>query len=111
MKRLSMLVVFFLLAGGMMVYADVVPYSDPVGQGKQSWYGNLALNFNVNSPITVIKLGVFDASGSGFITGSIQVVIYDAVFHLPVTPVVTFHGPYTPGAQGFDVFQSNWVCA
>jgi hypothetical protein len=106
MKRLLMLAVLFLLAGGMMVYADIVPYSDPSGQGIQAWYGNLALTFNVNSPISVNSLGVFNASGTGFITGYIQVAIYNTGTNALATPVVTFHGQYAPGALGFDVFQA-----
>jgi hypothetical protein len=103
MKCFSMPSVLLLLGSGMMVYADIVPYSDPAGQGTQNWGGNLALLFQVNSPITVNELGVFNASGSGLITGTIQVGIYNSLGSL-VTPVVTFHGQYT--ASGYDIFQS-----
>jgi hypothetical protein len=105
MKRLTMLGVLFLLAGGMMAYADIVPYSDPAGQGTQNWGGNLALTFNVNSPISVNSLGVFNASGTGLITGFIHVAIFDTVTGVRVTPEVIFHGQYVHGAQGYDVFQ------
>src|SRR6266852_9103832 len=60
---------------GMSARADIA-YTDPANQGMQAFGGNLALNFNVNSPITVFDLGVFNASGSGTITGTIQVVIF-----------------------------------
>src|SRR5208282_1595148 len=40
----------------------VIPYSDPAGQGNQSYSGNLALKFNVNSPVAILELGVFDAN-------------------------------------------------
>jgi len=86
-------------------YASTISYSDPAGQGTQDWEGNLALTFNVVSPVIVTDLGVFNASGSGDIIGSIQVVIYDTSLKTLVTPVVTFSGSYTPEALGFDVFQ------
>lgn len=106
MKRFAMFVLLFAVASGMMIFADIVPYSDPSGQGTQSWGGNLALTFNVNSAITVNGLGVYNASGSGFITGTIQVAIFDTTTNTEVTPLATFHGPSTLGAQGYDVFQS-----
>jgi hypothetical protein len=60
----------------------------------------------VNAPITVTDLGVFNATGSGSITGTISVVIFDTVNNVQVTPVVTFHGSYPTGGFGFDVFQA-----
>ena len=93
---------------GASVHADTVAYADPANQGTQSWGGNLALNFSVVSPVTVTSLGVFNASGTGTITGTIQVVIFNTVTNTAVTPVVTF-GPnvsYTPAGLGFDVFQT-----
>jgi hypothetical protein len=85
--------------------ADVMPYTDPAGQGTQAWGGNLALDFDVNSPITVTALGVFNASGSP-ITGPIQVAIFDTATNTEVTPVETFQGSYAPAGLGFDVFQA-----
>jgi hypothetical protein len=107
MKRLSMAVAFLVLLGGMVAHADTMPYSDPAGQGIQiDWGGNLALRFNVAAPVTVTELGVFNASGSGTIIGPIEVAIFDTTSNTLVTPVVTFQGSYTPGALGFDVFQT-----
>lgn len=88
----------------MMAHAGVIPYSDPAGQGTQDYGGNLALTFSVLSPITVVDLGIFNASGSGVVTGSVQVAIYNTGTDTMVTPVVTFSGAYTPA--GFDVFQA-----
>jgi hypothetical protein len=103
MKRTSLAIL--MLGGGMMAYANVIPYTDPAGQAVNPAYpDNLALTFNVLSPITVVGLGVFNASGSGIITGSIQVAIYDTDSNTLATPVVTFSGAYTP--VGFDVFQA-----
>jgi hypothetical protein len=93
-------------AGAVSARADSVAYTDPAGQGVQAWQGNLALNFNVLSPITVTDLGVFNASGSGTINGTIRVVIYNTATNTAATPVATFHGNYTPGGLGFDVFQA-----
>jgi hypothetical protein len=104
MKCLSFCVAVLTLSA-LPLSASVVPYSDPAGQGNQAWPGNLALDFNVNSPVLVTELGVFNTSGTGMINGSIQVVIYNTLNDSEVTPVVTFHGTYTPGALGFDVFQ------
>jgi len=106
MKRLSAFIALLALAGAASTRADTIAYTDPAGQGTQAWPGNLALNFNVLSPITVSELGVFNASGSGTITGKLQVVIYNTVTHTAVTPVVTFSGNYTPAGLGFDVFQT-----
>jgi hypothetical protein len=87
-----------------MAHAGVIPYSDPAGQGTQDFGGNLALTFNVLSPITVVDIGVFNAAGNGNISGSISVAIYNTGTDTMVTPVVTFSGAYTP--VGFDVFQA-----
>ncbi|HXZ12277.1 MAG TPA: PEP-CTERM sorting domain-containing protein [Candidatus Sulfotelmatobacter sp.] len=105
------LVLFALIALAVAVpaaHADTVAYTDPSGAGDQAFTGNLALTFTVDSPITVTSLGVFNASGSGLITGTLQVVIFNTATNTEVTPVVTF-GPgttYVTGGAGFDVFQS-----
>jgi len=106
MKRALALCTLLGLAGAVSAYADTLAYTDPANQGTQAWPGNLGLNFNVQSPITVTSLGVFNASGSGTITGSIQVAIFNTVTNTEVTPAVTFHGGYTLAGLGFDVFQA-----
>ena len=108
MKFGLVLFIFIAFVTTAPVNADTVAYSDPGSSGDQAFNGNLALTFTVNSPITVTSLGVFNASGTGLITGTINVVIFNTATNSKVTPVVTF-GPdstYTPGAGGFDVFQS-----
>jgi hypothetical protein len=104
--RLSAFFALLALAGAVSARADDIAYTDPAGQGKQVWGGNLALNFNVLSPITVTELGVFNASGTGKITGPIEVVIYNTGTNTAVTPEVTFMGNYTPAGLGYDVFQA-----
>jgi hypothetical protein len=106
--RLSAFFGLLVLAGAVSARADDIAsaYTDGPGQGTQAWWGNLALNFNVLSPITVTELGVFNASGTGKITGPIKVVIYNTGTNTAVTPVVTFMGNYTPAGLGYDVFQA-----
>jgi PEP-CTERM motif len=106
MKRLATFFGLLALAGAVSAHADTIAYTDPAAQGTQAFGGNLALNFNVLSPISVTELGVFNASGSGTITGTIQVAIYNTVTNTEVTPVVTFHGNYTPAGLGYDLFQA-----
>jgi hypothetical protein len=107
MKRISAFFGLLALTGAVSARADnVAAYADPAGQGSQVWSGNLALNFNVTSPITVTELGVFNASGTGTITGPIEVVIYNTATNTQVTQEVTFSGNYTPAGLGYDVFQA-----
>ena len=105
MKRRLIAVAILGLTGLGSVHAQTIAYEDPSNQGNQAWGGNLGLLFQVNSPIVVTALGVFNASGSGTITGTINVVIYNTTTNTAVTPVLTFHGHYTPAGLGFDVFQ------
>jgi len=68
---------------------------------------NLALTFDVNTPVSVTALGVFNASGSGTITGPVEVAIFqDSGAGTQVTPTVTFAGNYTPVGSGYDVVQT-----
>jgi hypothetical protein len=102
--RLAILSTLLALIVATPVRADIQAYTDPASQGTQTWGGNLALDFMVNSAITVTYLGVFNASGLGAIGGPIQVVIYNTTTSTQVTPVATFSGNYTP--VHFDVFQA-----
>jgi len=88
-----------------MQAGPTVAYSDPANQGVQAWSGNLALSFVVNSAILVDDFGVFNASGSGTITGNISVAIYNTTTMALVGGPVVFHGAGTLGGSGFDVFK------
>jgi hypothetical protein len=89
----------------LMQAGPTVAYSDPANQGTQSWGGNLALSFVVNSAILVDDFGVFNAGGSGTITGNISVAIFNTTTMAMVGGPVTFHGAATLGGSGFDVFK------
>jgi hypothetical protein len=104
MKQLLTAFTMFGLMGVVSVQAATIAYSDPAGAGNQAFTGNLSLDFDVESPISVTALGVFNASGSGTITGTIDVAIYDNFGNQVVGPVA-FNGVFAPG-PGFDVFQS-----
>ncbi|HXB73483.1 MAG TPA: PEP-CTERM sorting domain-containing protein [Candidatus Acidoferrales bacterium] len=106
MKRLLTFAPLLALIGVLPVHAGTIAYTDPAGQGRQDWGGNLALTFDVLSPVTVTALGVFNASGSGTIDGHIDVAIWDMGNHTQVTPTVSFNGNYTAAGIGFDVFQA-----
>jgi hypothetical protein len=83
--------------------ADTVAFSTVAGQGAQNFNGNLANFFTVNSALTINELGVFNASGSGTITGTIQVGIFDVT-----TGGTLSTATFTPGSypvQGYYVYQ------
>jgi len=107
MKRILVAAVFLALVGGTVAEAStIIPYIDPAGQGTQAYGGNLALTFTLNAPITVTELGVFNANGTGIISGTIDVAIYNTTTDALVTPVVAFTGgPYSVGELDYDVFQ------
>src|ERR1035441_8630324 len=106
MKKISILAALFLFVGGLQAFGGAIVYNDPAGQGTQNFNGNLANFFTVNTSVTVDALGVFNASGGGYITGPIQVGLYDVTTSTQVGPTVTFQGQYTPQGLGYDVFQS-----
>lgn len=108
MKRLAMLGLIA-LGSAAPIYsarAAIIAYTDPADQGVADFVGNIGLKFDVNSPISVTALGVFNASGTGTITTPLQVAIFNITTNAAVTPVVTFNGIYTPAGLGFDLFQS-----
>lgn len=68
MIGLSVLVIALALAAGGTSMADVVAYEVPAGTaGNQGWGGPLGMEFNVNAPILVTELGVFDDLSDGLL--------------------------------------------
>jgi len=105
------LIAFFAVAAALALapslFADGVAYGTVAGQGTQNFGGNLANFFTVNSALTVNELGAFNASGTGIITGTIEVGIFDVTTGATVaTASATFNpGNYGP-AQGYFVYQA-----
>ena len=95
----------FALVGGLQARGQAV-YTDPAGQASQNFSGNLALTFNVNSAVTVDALGVYNASGTGVITGPIDVEIYDVTTHTVVASAIFPGSSDSYTFPGFDVFQA-----
>src|SRR5436305_910761 len=103
MQRFVMIAILLSVIGVSESQAgSIIAYRDPADQGTENFTGNMALLFDVLTPINVTALGVFNADGTGVIAGTVQVVIYNTLTHLQVTPVTTFHGTYFP--SGYDVF-------
>jgi hypothetical protein len=109
MKRLFPIFLLVALTCAVSLHANIsyIAYSDPANQALDPTdsAGNIALIFDVNSPISVTALGVFNATGSGTFTTPVQVVIWNTTTNTEVTPVVTFLGSYTPVGLGYDDFQ------
>ena len=82
------------------VTAGTVGNQDP-GGGE-----SLGMDFDVNAPIVVTQLGVFD-SGSGALVHSLTAQLYDRDTELPVTPLITFaagSGPASGTLIGGSLF-------
>jgi hypothetical protein len=75
MKRLilGLAAAGLLLVGVPEAKAGIQAYFTSNTTGNQSWGGNLGLDFNVNSAITVTQLGAFDSGGNGFLVGSDEI--------------------------------------
>ena len=79
--------------------AQFIAYSVTSGTvGNQDVGGEaLGMDFNVNSPIIVTQLGVFD-SGSNGLSRFLTAQIYDRDTQLPVTPLITFSAGSGPSS-------------
>jgi hypothetical protein len=96
------------LAFSPAAFADDFAYSTGSLQGVQTWTGDLANFFTVNSGLTVTSLGVFNASGSGTIYGStdIDVAIYNVTTGVPVLVASATFAPGSYYESGYYVYQS-----
>jgi hypothetical protein len=104
--------VALVLAGGLQAFASTLTpafdFTPIIGATQQGWPGNLASLFVVapGHTVTISDLGVFNQSGTGFITGTIKVALFNVTTDLQISPTVTF-GPnvsYTP--VSYAVYQS-----
>jgi len=79
MKR-AMLAALALLLGevGQAMAGPIQAYSTADTTGNQNYGGNLGLDFNVISPITITALGAFDSGGLAFSPG-VTVGIYQRI--------------------------------
>ncbi|MGA2373651.1 MAG: hypothetical protein ABSG11_23580 [Candidatus Korobacteraceae bacterium] len=106
MKKLSIALLALATAFALSpaVFADEVAYSTGPGQGIQTWTGDLANFFTANSALTINELGVFNASGSGTITGTIRVGIFDLTTDTTLATATFAPGSYAE--QGYYVYQT-----
>ena len=74
--KLSVVAAGAFLLFASMTQAQIIAYDTPIQGGNQGYGGNLGIDFDVNSPILVTSLGVFDSLADG-ITGPIQVGIFN----------------------------------
>ena len=114
MKRISMLAALFVLASGMQAFGSSslsykLAYNDVTGEGQDpdlNSVGNVAQYFLVNSPITVLDLGIYNASGTGTVVGTLEVGIYDYTTHTWITTATFTPGAYPLVPGGYDVYQA-----
>jgi len=71
-------------AGAAQIYD-----APPSLSGNQDWRGTLGLNFDVNAPVLVDQIGVFDSDGDG-LDATLFVTIYDRVTGLALFDPVMF---------------------
>ena len=98
MRNLSNLIglAMFLVMACVGQASATVAYQNLVGQpGIQPFGGSVGMDFSVNTPIEVTRLGVFDSGADG-LGLTLNARIFDLDTTLPVSPVVTF----TPGDPG-----------
>jgi hypothetical protein len=111
MKKLSVLIALFILACGLQALGqNNVVYNDPPDQASQDFTGNLALLFQVNSPETVIDLGVYNAAGTGYIPigTTLDVGLYNITNAPSLVAAATFTGGNTYPLEGLwnlDAYQ------
>jgi hypothetical protein len=90
-KLLVLTGLLFLVALGSTAQAFIAYNVPGPSTGNQSWTGSLGMDFDVNAPITVTSLGVYD-SGQNGISGTLYVVIFNADTQVAVTSTLSFTG-------------------
>ncbi len=76
-------VLLMLMVWAVAAHADSIAYDFPATFGTQAWTGSLGMDFDVNSPITITAMGVFNSGQSG-ITGTLSAEIFNVTTGLPV---------------------------
>jgi hypothetical protein len=92
-KLSATLVGILLLVGvvGLNSAQAFIAYDVPTGTGNQTWTGNLGMDFDVNQPIVVEALGIYD-SGQDGISGILNATIFNRVNQQTVTSTLSFTG-------------------
>jgi hypothetical protein len=76
-KSFAMAAILMLVVWAAAAHADLVIYDFPaISPGTQAFTGSLGMDFDVNSPITITALGVFN-SGQAGITGTLSAEIFN----------------------------------
>jgi hypothetical protein len=89
-KLFALAAVFMLIVWAAAAHADIIAYDVPAGTiGNQNWTGSLGMDFDVNTPIAVTAMGVYESGGSIINGGTLDVEIFNATTQLPVTSTLT----------------------
>jgi hypothetical protein len=86
------------------VHADIIAYDVPsgvVGNQIDAATRSFGMDFDVNSPISISELGVFDSAQDGLLA-PIEVAIYNRSSQSLASPVVTFAAGSGPGSGTLD---------
>lgn len=89
-----------LLASAPVAAATLIYDTTPATPGNQAWGGTLGLDFNVNSQVTVTRLGTFD-SGKDGITSDIFVGIFNLANGQLVAPAINLNGTANAGGTAY----------
>jgi len=91
-KKLFALAAVFMVIVWASAAQAYIAYNVPTGAvGNQYYAGSLGMDFDVNRPIEVTALGVFESGGS-VTAGPLYVAIYNVTTELPVTSILSFTG-------------------
>jgi hypothetical protein len=102
MRIMSVSIAAALLAGSGAASATLVHNLTPATLGNQAYTDNLGLDFTVNTPVTVNRLGAFDSGADGIVT-NIIVGIWNLDTQAFVTPLVNFNGSRATNGRAYAV--------
>jgi hypothetical protein len=106
-KLFALAAVFMLIVWAAAAHATTVIACDVPANitGNQNWTGSLGMDFDVNRPIAVTAMGVYESGGSIINGGTLDVEIFNATTQLPVTSTLT---SFT-GTQGTPIGGSRFL--